>query len=108
MNNLIYLCISGFIIFYSKHEDHPSVFHHIFFKIILVCLIYSVIDALLQLASIVDVDSLQTTIKDVLRDSAVVLAGVLQECVFVYLLEAESRLRCEDPPHEVQSEGKLR
>ncbi|XP_016359074.1 cGMP-dependent 3',5'-cyclic phosphodiesterase [Sinocyclocheilus anshuiensis] len=30
------------------------------------------------------------------------------ECVFVYLLEAESRLRCQDPPHEVQSEGKLR
>ncbi|XP_016096608.1 cGMP-dependent 3',5'-cyclic phosphodiesterase-like [Sinocyclocheilus grahami] len=40
--------------------------------------------------------------------SAVVLAGVLQECVSVYLLEAESRLRCEDPPHEVPSEGKLR
>uniref|UniRef100_A0A8C1KT97 Phosphodiesterase n=1 Tax=Cyprinus carpio TaxID=7962 RepID=A0A8C1KT97_CYPCA len=37
-------------------------------------------------------------------DSAVVLAGVLQECVFVYLLEAESRLRCEDPPHEVPPE----
>ncbi|XP_026082987.1 cGMP-dependent 3',5'-cyclic phosphodiesterase-like [Carassius auratus] len=60
-------------------------------------------DALLQLASIVDVSSLQTTIKDVLR---VVLPNV--ECVFVYLLEAESRLRCEDPPHEVPSEGKLR
>uniref|UniRef100_A0A672KM56 Phosphodiesterase n=1 Tax=Sinocyclocheilus grahami TaxID=75366 RepID=A0A672KM56_SINGR len=52
-------------------------------------------DALLQLASIVDVNSLQTTIKDVLR---VVLPDM--ECVFVYLLEAESRLRCEDPPHE--------
>uniref|UniRef100_A0A9J8BFU1 Phosphodiesterase n=1 Tax=Cyprinus carpio carpio TaxID=630221 RepID=A0A9J8BFU1_CYPCA len=38
------------------------------------------------------------------KDSAVVLAGVLQECVFVYLLEAESRLRCEDPPHEVPPE----
>ncbi|XP_042627675.1 cGMP-dependent 3',5'-cyclic phosphodiesterase-like [Cyprinus carpio] len=60
-------------------------------------------DALLQLASIVDVNSLQTTIKDVLR---VVLPNV--ECVFVYLLEAESRLRCEDPPHEVPPEGKLR
>ncbi|XP_016333763.1 cGMP-dependent 3',5'-cyclic phosphodiesterase-like [Sinocyclocheilus anshuiensis] len=60
-------------------------------------------DALLQLASVVDVSSLQTTIKDVLR---VVLPNV--ECVFVYLLEAESRLRCEDPPHEVPSEGKLR
>uniref|UniRef100_A0A8C1KTU5 Phosphodiesterase n=1 Tax=Cyprinus carpio TaxID=7962 RepID=A0A8C1KTU5_CYPCA len=35
---------------------------------------------------------------------SVVLAGVLQECVFVYLLEAESRLRCEDPPHEVPPE----
>ncbi|XP_052431672.1 cGMP-dependent 3',5'-cyclic phosphodiesterase isoform X3 [Carassius gibelio] len=60
-------------------------------------------DALLQLASVVDVSSLQTTIKDVLR---VVLPDV--ECVFVYLLEAESRLRCEDPPHEVPPEGKLR
>ncbi|XP_059369743.1 cGMP-dependent 3',5'-cyclic phosphodiesterase isoform X2 [Carassius carassius] len=60
-------------------------------------------DALLQLASVVDVSSLQTTIKDVLR---VVLPNV--ECVFVYLLEAESRLRCEDPPHEVPPEGKLR
>ncbi|XP_039525995.1 cGMP-dependent 3',5'-cyclic phosphodiesterase isoform X2 [Pimephales promelas] len=60
-------------------------------------------DALLQLASIVDVSSLQTTIKDVLR---VVLPNV--ECVFVYLLEEESRLRCEDPPHEVPMEGKLR
>uniref|UniRef100_A0A672M9P2 Uncharacterized protein n=1 Tax=Sinocyclocheilus grahami TaxID=75366 RepID=A0A672M9P2_SINGR len=43
-----------------------------------------------------------------IRSRAVVLAGVLQECVSVYLLEAESRLRCEDPPHEVPSEGKLR
>uniref|UniRef100_A0A8C2A137 Phosphodiesterase n=1 Tax=Cyprinus carpio TaxID=7962 RepID=A0A8C2A137_CYPCA len=60
-------------------------------------------DALLQLASVVDVSSLQTTFKDVLR---VVLPNV--ECVFVYLLEAESRLRCEDPPHEVPPEGKLR
>ncbi|KAL1260342.1 hypothetical protein QQF64_008169, partial [Cirrhinus molitorella] len=59
-------------------------------------------DALLQLASVVDVSSLQTTFKDVLR---VVLPNV--ECVFVYLLEAESRLWCEDPPHEVPSEGKL-
>uniref|UniRef100_A0A671S4J4 Phosphodiesterase n=1 Tax=Sinocyclocheilus anshuiensis TaxID=1608454 RepID=A0A671S4J4_9TELE len=38
---------------------------------------------------------------------SVVLARVLQECVFVYLLEAESRLRCEDPPHEVPSEVQL-
>ncbi|XP_050985954.1 cGMP-dependent 3',5'-cyclic phosphodiesterase isoform X3 [Labeo rohita] len=65
--------------------------------------LHSLQDALLQLASVVDVSSLQTTIKDVLR---VVLPNV--ECVFVYLLEAESRLRCEDPPHEVPSEGKLR
>lgn len=65
--------------------------------------LHSLQDALLQLASVVDVSSLQTTIKDVLR---VVLPNV--ECVFVYLLEAESRLRCEDPPHEVPMEGKLR
>ncbi|XP_051965932.1 cGMP-dependent 3',5'-cyclic phosphodiesterase-like, partial [Xyrauchen texanus] len=60
-------------------------------------------DALLQLACIVDVNNLQTTVKDVLR---AVLPNV--ECVFVYLLEAESRLRCEDPAHEVPAEGKLR
>ncbi|RXN16878.1 cGMP-dependent 3, 5 -cyclic phosphodiesterase [Labeo rohita] len=36
------------------------------------------------------------------------MLGARTECVFVYLLEAESRLRCEDPPHEVPSEGKLR
>ncbi|XP_073673703.1 cGMP-dependent 3',5'-cyclic phosphodiesterase isoform X2 [Garra rufa] len=65
--------------------------------------LHSLQDALLQLASVVDVSSLQTTIKDVLR---VVLPNV--ECVFVYLLEAESRLRCEDLPHEVPSEGKIR
>ncbi|KAI5618737.1 hypothetical protein C0J50_21694 [Silurus asotus] len=31
-----------------------------------------------------------------------------KESVFVYLLDAESQMRCEDPPHDLQAEGKLR
>lgn len=60
-------------------------------------------DALLQLAYIVDVNGLQTTIKDVL---GAILPNT--ESVCLYLLEAESRLRCEDPPHEIPAEGTLR
>ncbi|XP_067307593.1 cGMP-dependent 3',5'-cyclic phosphodiesterase isoform X2 [Pseudorasbora parva] len=75
---------------FLRADDTPAVLH-------------SLQDALLQLASIVDVSRLQTTIKDVLR---VVLPNV--ECVCVYLLEAESRLRCEDPPHDLPMEGQLR
>ncbi|XP_065136382.1 cGMP-dependent 3',5'-cyclic phosphodiesterase isoform X1 [Paramisgurnus dabryanus] len=63
----------------------------------------SIQDALLQLASIVDVSSLQTTFRDVL---GAVLPNV--ESVFVYLSDEESRLRCEDPAHEIPAEGKLR
>ncbi|TRY93028.1 hypothetical protein DNTS_009487 [Danionella cerebrum] len=60
-------------------------------------------DALLQLASVVDRSSLQTSIRDSLR---AILPDV--DGVFIYLLEAESRLRCEDPPHDLPTEGKLR
>ncbi|XP_058269463.1 cGMP-dependent 3',5'-cyclic phosphodiesterase isoform X2 [Hemibagrus wyckioides] len=60
-------------------------------------------DALLQLASIVDASSLRAAIKDTLE---AVLPKV--ESVFVYLLEAESQMRCEDPPHDLHAEGKLR
>ncbi|KAI7799356.1 hypothetical protein IRJ41_000857 [Triplophysa rosa] len=60
-------------------------------------------DALLQLASIIDVSGLQKTIKDVL---GAILPNT--ESVCLYLLEAESRLRCEDPPHEIPAEGTLR
>uniref|UniRef100_A0AAR2JTE0 Phosphodiesterase n=1 Tax=Pygocentrus nattereri TaxID=42514 RepID=A0AAR2JTE0_PYGNA len=33
---------------------------------------------------------------------------VFQESVFVYLLKAESQMVCDDPPHELHAEGKLR
>uniref|UniRef100_A0A4W4EA61 Phosphodiesterase 2A n=1 Tax=Electrophorus electricus TaxID=8005 RepID=A0A4W4EA61_ELEEL len=60
-------------------------------------------DALLRLASIVDANSLRVAIKETL---GAVLPKV--ESVFVYLLEAECRMRCEDPPHELCADGKLR
>ncbi|KAF4085713.1 hypothetical protein AMELA_G00098150 [Ameiurus melas] len=60
-------------------------------------------DALLRLASIVDASSLRAAIKETLE---AVLPQV--ESVFVYLLEAESHMRCEDPPHDLHAEGKLR
>ncbi|KAF7699679.1 hypothetical protein HF521_002637 [Silurus meridionalis] len=63
----------------------------------------SVQDALLRLASIVDSSSLRSAIKETLE---AVLPKV--ESVFVYLLDAESQMRCEDPPHDLQAEGKLR
>ncbi|XP_060799395.1 cGMP-dependent 3',5'-cyclic phosphodiesterase isoform X5 [Neoarius graeffei] len=63
----------------------------------------SVQDALLRLASIVDAYSLREAIKETLE---AVLPKV--ESVFVYLLEAESQMRCEDPPHDLHAEGKLR
>lgn len=31
-----------------------------------------------------------------------------QEHVYIYLLEGETRLICDDPPHELPAEGKLR
>lgn len=66
----------------------------------------SVQDALLRLASVVDVNNLRVAIKETLES---LLPRV--ESVFVYLLEEESQLVCEDPPHEIsphEVEGKLR
>uniref|UniRef100_A0A8C5GC91 Phosphodiesterase n=1 Tax=Gouania willdenowi TaxID=441366 RepID=A0A8C5GC91_GOUWI len=37
-----------------------------------------------------------------------VCASFSQECVCVYTLEGESRLLCNDPPHELPQEGKIR
>ncbi|XP_026872624.2 cGMP-dependent 3',5'-cyclic phosphodiesterase isoform X2 [Electrophorus electricus] len=71
--------------------EEPPVFPHTFQ------------DALLRLASIVDANSLRVAIKETL---GAVLPKV--ESVFVYLLEAECRMRCEDPPHELCADGKLR
>lgn len=32
----------------------------------------------------------------------------LQEHVYIYLLDGDTRLTCDDPPHELPAEGKLR
>uniref|UniRef100_A0A8C5GC19 Phosphodiesterase n=1 Tax=Gouania willdenowi TaxID=441366 RepID=A0A8C5GC19_GOUWI len=60
-------------------------------------------DALLQLAAVVDAHSLQATLRDNVHE---LLPGT--ECVCVYTLEGESRLLCNDPPHELPQEGKIR
>ncbi|XP_048838063.1 cGMP-dependent 3',5'-cyclic phosphodiesterase isoform X1 [Brienomyrus brachyistius] len=61
-------------------------------------------DALLRLASITEASSLRDVIKEVLE---AVLPKV--ESVFIYLLDVESgRLLCDNPPHALLAEGKLR
>ncbi|XP_042313440.1 cGMP-dependent 3',5'-cyclic phosphodiesterase isoform X2 [Sceloporus undulatus] len=60
-------------------------------------------DALLSLGSVIDLSSLREVIKDAI---ASVLPKV--ERVYVYLLDGEARLTCNDPPHELSQEGKLR
>ncbi|XP_029556575.1 cGMP-dependent 3',5'-cyclic phosphodiesterase-like [Salmo trutta] len=64
----------------------------------------SVQDALLRLASVTDSSSLRDAIRKALQ---AVLSEV--DSVYVYLLDAETGcLWCEEPPHELQKEGKLR
>ncbi|KAM9498461.1 cGMP-dependent 3',5'-cyclic phosphodiesterase-like [Salvelinus alpinus] len=64
----------------------------------------SVQDALLRLASVTDSSSLRDAIRTALQ---AVLSEV--DSVYVYLLDAETGcLWCEEPPHELQKEGKLR
>uniref|UniRef100_F6VJS8 Phosphodiesterase n=1 Tax=Xenopus tropicalis TaxID=8364 RepID=F6VJS8_XENTR len=60
-------------------------------------------DALLTLGSIIDIPRL----RDAIRDA---IASVLPKVdnAFIYLLDAEGRLVCDDPPHELPPEGKLR
>ncbi|KAM8975436.1 cGMP-dependent 3',5'-cyclic phosphodiesterase isoform 2-T2 [Pelodytes ibericus] len=60
-------------------------------------------DALLTLGSVIDILRLQEAIKDAI---AAVLPKV--DNAFIYLLQAEGRLVCEDPAHELPQEGKLR
>ncbi|XP_077197261.1 cGMP-dependent 3',5'-cyclic phosphodiesterase-like isoform X1 [Paroedura picta] len=60
-------------------------------------------DALLSLGSVLDVSSLREVVKDAV---ASVLPKV--ERVYVYLLDEEAHLTCNDPPHELPEEGKLR
>ncbi|XP_036846066.1 cGMP-dependent 3',5'-cyclic phosphodiesterase [Oncorhynchus mykiss] len=64
----------------------------------------SVQDELLRLASVTDSSSLRDAIRKALQ---AVLSEV--DSVYVYLLDAETGcLWCEEPPHELQKEGKLR
>ncbi|KAJ0022191.1 hypothetical protein NQD34_009681 [Periophthalmus magnuspinnatus] len=60
-------------------------------------------DALLRLAAVVDVRSLRGALRDSVQE---LLPST--ECVCVYLLEGEVRLLCDDPPHELPPEGKIR
>uniref|UniRef100_A0A673YM61 Phosphodiesterase n=1 Tax=Salmo trutta TaxID=8032 RepID=A0A673YM61_SALTR len=60
--------------------------------------------ALLQLASVTDSSSLQDAIREALQT---VFYEV--DSVYVYLLDAETgRLWCEEPPHELPKDGRLR
>uniref|UniRef100_A0A8C7GNW3 Phosphodiesterase n=1 Tax=Oncorhynchus kisutch TaxID=8019 RepID=A0A8C7GNW3_ONCKI len=60
--------------------------------------------ALLQLASVTDSSSLQDAIREALQT---VFYEV--DSVYIYLLDAETgRLWCEEPPHELPKEGRLR
>lgn len=58
---------------------------------------------MLSLGSVIDIVGLRRAVKEAL---SAVLPGV--ETVYTYLLDRESRLVCEDPPHELPQEGKVR
>ncbi|XP_068601832.1 cGMP-dependent 3',5'-cyclic phosphodiesterase [Brachionichthys hirsutus] len=60
-------------------------------------------DALLRLAAVVDARSLRAALQDSIRE---LLPST--ECVCVYMLEGDSRLLSDDPPHELPPEGKIR
>nr|XP_060463674.1 cGMP-dependent 3',5'-cyclic phosphodiesterase [Panthera onca] len=60
-------------------------------------------DALLSLGSVIHIAGFQRAVKEAL---SAVLPKV--ETVYTYLLDGESRLVCEDPPHELPQEGKVR
>ncbi|KAB0399169.1 hypothetical protein E2I00_003556, partial [Balaenoptera physalus] len=60
-------------------------------------------DALLSLGSVIDIAGLQRAVREAL---SAVLPRV--ETVYTYLLDGESRLVCEERPHELPQEGKVR
>ncbi|XP_054667521.1 cGMP-dependent 3',5'-cyclic phosphodiesterase-like isoform X2 [Grus americana] len=60
-------------------------------------------DALLSLGAVIDVSCL----RDALRHALVSLLPRVEH-VYIYLLDGETRLICDDPPHELPPEGKLR
>uniref|UniRef100_A0A8B9QYE9 Phosphodiesterase n=1 Tax=Anas platyrhynchos TaxID=8839 RepID=A0A8B9QYE9_ANAPL len=60
-------------------------------------------DALLSLGAVIDVSSL----RDALRDAVLSLLPKVEH-LYIYLLDGDTRLTCDDPPHELPAEGKLR
>ncbi|MEQ2168055.1 hypothetical protein GOODEAATRI_010567 [Goodea atripinnis] len=60
-------------------------------------------DALLRLAAVVDVRSLRVALRDSVQELL-----PCTECVCIYVLEGDSRLLSDNPPHEVPQEGKIR
>ncbi|XP_056341917.1 cGMP-dependent 3',5'-cyclic phosphodiesterase isoform X1 [Oenanthe melanoleuca] len=60
-------------------------------------------DALLSLGAALDA----TTLRDALRHALVTLLPAVEH-VYIYLLDGDARLLCDDPPHELPPNGKLR
>uniref|UniRef100_A0A8C6ZRD3 Phosphodiesterase 2A n=1 Tax=Nothoprocta perdicaria TaxID=30464 RepID=A0A8C6ZRD3_NOTPE len=60
-------------------------------------------DALLSLGAVLDGAGL----RQALRDALLALLPRVEH-VYVYLLEGEGRLTCDNPPHELPPDGKLR
>ncbi|KAM7065681.1 cGMP-dependent 3',5'-cyclic phosphodiesterase [Acridotheres tristis] len=60
-------------------------------------------DALLSLGAALDA----TTLRDALRHALVTLLPAVEH-VYIYLLDGDTRLLCDDPPHELPPNGKLR
>ncbi|XP_063249760.1 cGMP-dependent 3',5'-cyclic phosphodiesterase isoform X1 [Prinia subflava] len=60
-------------------------------------------DALLSLGAALDA----TTLRDALRHALITLLPAVEH-VYIYLLDGDTRLLCDDPPHELPPNGKLR
>ncbi|RLW03339.1 hypothetical protein DV515_00006544 [Chloebia gouldiae] len=60
-------------------------------------------DALLSLGAALDA----ATLRDALRHALVTLLPAVEH-VYIYLLDGDTRLLCDDPPHELPHNGKLR
>uniref|UniRef100_A0A3Q0RRM8 Uncharacterized protein n=1 Tax=Amphilophus citrinellus TaxID=61819 RepID=A0A3Q0RRM8_AMPCI len=67
-----------------------------------ICFCFPPQDALLRLAAVVDARSLRVALRDSIQEL------LPSTCTCVYLLEEDSRLLSEDPPHELPQEGKIR
>uniref|UniRef100_A0A8C3TX41 Phosphodiesterase n=1 Tax=Catharus ustulatus TaxID=91951 RepID=A0A8C3TX41_CATUS len=67
------------------------------------CALVPLQDALLSLGAALDASSL----RDALRHALVTLLPAVEH-VYIYLLDGDSRLLCDDPPHELPANGKLR